>query len=187
VIATAKPSHLKIFLHNESTKNPQKLHISDALVETYFNGLVTTEHECKVTNTLKEKGLKRIKATKTGVISYLGMPLFWPDGDIFGAICVFDTKENHYAGKSTKLMAQFKELIESHLALLFQTQRIDSLLESLGDIKESFYPNISGNTIITSDDKDNIVLWNRGAESLFGYESAEILGNLFFGISNLPL
>jgi diguanylate cyclase (GGDEF)-like protein/PAS domain S-box-containing protein len=104
------------------------------------------------------------------------MPLCWPDGDIFGAICVFDTKENHYTGKSKILMVQFRELIESHLALLFQTQRIDSLLESLGDIKESFYPDISGDTIITSDDKDNVILWNRGAESLFGYEPAEILG-----------
>ncbi len=108
VIAMAKPPHLKIFLHNESTRSPQKLHISDDLIETYCNVVVTTEHKCKVTNTLKEKELKRIKATKTGVVSYLGMPLLWPDGDIFGVICVFDTKENHYAGKSTKLMVQFK-------------------------------------------------------------------------------
>jgi diguanylate cyclase (GGDEF)-like protein/PAS domain S-box-containing protein len=49
-------------------------------------------------------------------------------------------------------------------------------MESLGDIKESYYPGISSDAIITTNHKDKIISWNPGAGSIFGYNSAEIIG-----------
>ncbi|MEI7868728.1 MAG: hypothetical protein WCI11_12620 [Candidatus Methylumidiphilus sp.] len=31
---------------------------------------------------------------KLGMISYCGLPLTWPDGHIFGTLCILDEKEN---------------------------------------------------------------------------------------------
>lgn len=57
---------------------------------------------------------------RSGMISYLGMPLTWPDGHPFGSICVMDSRANHYAARYERLLGQFREIIDLHLALLFQ-------------------------------------------------------------------
>src|ERR1700739_3318751 len=33
---------------------------------------------------------------KLGMTSYLGFPITWPNGDIFGTICVLDSKSHDY-------------------------------------------------------------------------------------------
>ncbi len=54
---------------------------------------------------------------KLGMISYLGMPLRFPDGNPFGTICVLDDKGNEYSGLYVRLLEQFRAVAESHLAL----------------------------------------------------------------------
>jgi GAF domain-containing protein len=53
-----------------------------------------------------------------GMISYLGFPIFWPDGNPFGVICVLDRKANRYSEPQKRLLEQFRSLIEGHLGLL---------------------------------------------------------------------
>lgn len=64
---------------------------------------------------------------KLNMISYLGFPLQWPSGDIFGTICVLDKKTNSYSDKILKLMDQFKELINSDLACIQAQAEIKTL------------------------------------------------------------
>ena len=41
---------------------------------------------------------------KLGMISYLGVPISWPDGEIFGTICVLDRQSNGYSDLYLKLL-----------------------------------------------------------------------------------
>jgi signal transduction histidine kinase len=54
------------------------------------------------------------------MVSYLGFPLAWPDGELFGAISVLDTKENPFSGVHQRLIKRLKEMVDTHLALLFE-------------------------------------------------------------------
>ncbi len=53
-----------------------------------------------------------------GAASYLGMPIFWPDDTLFGVIDSLDAAPRAYSGTQKRLMAQTREHIESHLAIL---------------------------------------------------------------------
>ncbi|HRX49533.1 MAG TPA: hypothetical protein P5120_18565 [Spirochaetota bacterium] len=52
---------------------------------------------------------------KLGMISYLGFPVKWPDGEFFGTICVLDSIENPYMQAYAELMVLMQEVVERDL------------------------------------------------------------------------
>jgi PAS domain S-box-containing protein len=55
---------------------------------------------------------------KSGIISYLGVPISWPDGQLFGTICVRDNKKNEYSEAYLKLLLHFRDVLQADLASL---------------------------------------------------------------------
>jgi GAF domain-containing protein len=56
------------------------------------------------------------------LISYLGYPLNWPDGEVFGTICILDNKENQFTKNIDEFLFNLKQNIESDLELLISKQ-----------------------------------------------------------------
>ncbi len=71
-----------------------------------------------------------------GYKSYLGVPIQWPNGDIFGTLCAMDKKESCYSDLFIKLMEQLKLIIESDLQhlLLFKKLKEKSINDELTGI-----------------------------------------------------
>ena len=46
------------------------------------------------------------------MVSYLGFPLNFPNGEPFGTICILDRKENKYSEEHEQLLQQFKSVVE---------------------------------------------------------------------------
>lgn len=59
--------------------------------------------------------------------SYLGFPLYWPNGKVFGTICVMDFAITDYDDRYHRLIRHFKEMVERELTLLEQNLRIEQL------------------------------------------------------------
>ncbi len=55
---------------------------------------------------------------RLGFLSYLGYPLFWPDGEIFGTLCVLDRRENTFDDEAREHVTRVKRQIERDLAVL---------------------------------------------------------------------
>lgn len=53
-----------------------------------------------------------------GFESYLGLPIHWPNGTVFGTICVMEFQATDYHKKYIDLIKQLRELVEDDLALL---------------------------------------------------------------------
>lgn len=70
---------------------------------------------------------------KLGMISYLGYPVCWPDGTIFGTICLLDRIENHYLNNTKELMVMFQGVVQDQLALVFEKARLEDTLNQLQD------------------------------------------------------
>jgi GAF domain-containing protein len=49
-----------------------------------------------VANALEDDEWKLAPEIKVGMVSYLGFPVVWPDGRMFGTICVLDDRANRY-------------------------------------------------------------------------------------------
>jgi len=65
--------------------------------------------------------------TEYGFISFLGVPITWPGGYPFGAICVMNSVETNYKDPIFKLIYQFRDLIEGDLALLVKYKELKEL------------------------------------------------------------
>lgn len=93
----------------------------------YCETVIKKRSPLLVPNALKDPEWDHNPDIKLKMISYLGYPLQWPNGSVFGTICVLDRKANPYSEKVEKLLDQFKELINSDLALIQAQAEIKTL------------------------------------------------------------
>lgn len=61
------------------------------------------------------------------IISYLGFPITWPNGELFGSICVSDSRGTNYSDTLKQVLAQFRDLINADLALACQFDVINKM------------------------------------------------------------
>ncbi|MFV1852987.1 MAG: diguanylate cyclase [Thalassospira sp.] len=62
-----------------------------------------------------------------GYVSYFGIPLLWPNGVVYGTLCVFDKKPTGYEETLQELMGVFRDLIEADLRLYEQFEIMRTL------------------------------------------------------------
>src|SRR5262249_17799051 len=62
---------------------------------------------------------------KLGMISYMGVPVAWPNGSIFGTICALDGKPNGYSELFRKLLFQCRDVLQADLKLLEETAELE--------------------------------------------------------------
>jgi len=86
----------------------------------YCETVMSTRSELQVPDALKDPAWDHNPDIKLGMVSYLGLPLEWPSGHVFGTICVLDRAERHHSGLHRRVLSQFRDLIQSDLALVFE-------------------------------------------------------------------
>jgi two-component system, sensor histidine kinase and response regulator len=122
---------------------------------------------------------------KLGMISYLGFPILWPDGNPFGMICVQDRKANRYSEPQKRLMEQFRSLIEGHLGLLTedvrglqnvagQRHQWDEVAQANEARSRMLMENASDDFFL-HDEKGRVLDVNRQACQSLGYSRDELL------------
>ena len=137
LITRVHPCELEVFLASQSSGNIYSKG-DKALLNTghYCETVITTRMEVLVANSSKDPEWKNAPETEHGMISYYGLPLMWPTGEIFGTICILDNTENHYSEQYCKLIEQFQQMIELNLRSIHHEQ----------NRKQNTYPDV-GNTI----------------------------------------
>jgi len=125
---------IEVFRSSESNHNPYEVGHREHLTGLYCEEVIKRKDKLLIPNALKDSHWNKNPDIKLGMISYLGLPLLWPDGDVFGTICVLDSKENRYEKSFEKLLLKFKELVEAHLVLLYRNL-VD--IKNLGDILDN--------------------------------------------------
>jgi len=139
LIMRVEPPYIEVFRSSESNNNPYKVGDKEHLAGLYCEEVIKTRNELLVPNALEDENWNKNPDIKSGMISYLGFPISWPTGEIFGTICVLDSKENCYGEVYKKLLFESKELVDAHLDLIYQNIRLentaDALEKSLKEIK----------------------------------------------------
>ena len=139
LIMKLEPPYIEVFRSSETNNNPYKVGDKEHLAGLYCERVMKTRNELLVPNALKDENWNKNPDIKLGMISYLGFPIIWPTGEIFGTICVLDSKENRYGEVYKKLLFQCKEFVDAHLDLIYQNIRLentaDALEKSLKEIK----------------------------------------------------
>ena len=134
----------------------------------YCEYVVQKKERLLIPNVMKEKTSNPHRELGPGMVSYLGFPLLWPDGDVYGTISLLDSKEHTYTPRFENLLLKFKELAETQLAMLFRNIVDRKNLEYiLNNLKEG---------IIAHDLDRRILFFSNGAERITGYRREEVLG-----------
>ncbi len=151
LIMRVDPPYIKVFRSGESEKNPYKVGDKEHLAGSglYCETVIKTKDKLLIPNALKDKLWNKNPDVKLGLISYLGFPILYPNGDVFGTLCILDVKENKYDYNTENLMIQFKEIIESHLSLLYLNKNLKFSEEKFRNAYEqvNFYKDLFSHDI----------------------------------------
>lgn len=133
--------NIEVFLKSNSDSNPyvrnEKAELKYGL---YCETVIGTQKQLIVPDATKsEIWGKNNPDVDINMISYLGVPINWPDGECFGTVCVLDNKENYYNNDFIDLINQIKQHIELDLQLLLNNRE----LKELNEVKTKFMALIS--------------------------------------------
>ena len=113
LIMRMEKEYISVFLESNTKDNPYKKGEKAELLSGLYCETVVGNKACLlVPNALVDPLWKENPDTHLNMISYLGLPIIWPDGEVFGTICVLDNKENHYNTEQIKLIELLRDSIK---------------------------------------------------------------------------
>jgi PAS domain S-box-containing protein len=123
LIMKVEPPNIKVFVSSESNGNPyERDELAPLNTGLYCETVMKTRQSLLVADALREEEWKSNPDIKLGMISYLGFPVTWPDGRLFGTICVLDKKENSYSELYRKFVVQCRDVLEADLRALARSE-----------------------------------------------------------------
>src|SRR6201991_3235057 len=103
------PPHIRVFVSSASEGNPCEPGALDT--GPYCETVLKTGQPLLVTDALENEACRANPHVRLGMISYLGVPIAWPDGRLFGTICVRDNKRNEYSAAYLKLVLHIRDML----------------------------------------------------------------------------
>lgn len=128
-IVQAGNDKYKVIIANQSVENPYQAEATiDADVNIFCKKVV--EHDCLLyVGNATECAIwqDNPEVSQDGFNTYLGYPLHWPDGSVFGTICVMDFRKTQYGDKYHTLVEHFRDMAERELELLNKNILLESV------------------------------------------------------------
>src|SRR5258706_9509681 len=163
------PPRIKVFVSSTSKGNPCEPGALDT--GPYCETVMKTGQPLLVPDALENEAWKANPHVRLGMISYLGFPIGWPGGRLFGTICVRDNKRNEYSEGYLKLLLHFRDMLQADLksfaTLHSQLEQHEAKIRRLVDA------NIIG--IIIWDLEGRILEANDAFLRMGGYEREDLI------------
>jgi len=127
---------MQVFLKSSNEDNPYEVDGKDHLGHgLYCETVIGSQKELFVENALDDEDWKDNPDVDLDMISYLGYPIRYPNGDFFGTICVLDDEPMKMGEKYKRLIQAIRNSIETDIALvetnhqLIRLANIDTLTQ----------------------------------------------------------
>ena len=179
LIMKVDPPQIEVFISSKTEDNPyEKGERANLDTGLYCETVMEQRGPLLVPDAREDPDWEHNPDIKLGMVSYLGFPIEWPDGEIFGTICVLDNKKNPYSSTYKKLVAEFKGLIDSDLEMLIaikEHQEIEKVLQE----SENELALVFDNTpvvMVLVDQERRVRKANRAALKVAGRSEKEMLG-----------
>jgi len=118
IMRTDAPSHA-VLVSSEGSDNPYTVGRCFVLKENlYCHGVLSRDAELVVEDALCDPDWWNNEDLEFGMSFYIGYPLRWPDGSVFGTICVLDRRWNRRALTFREGLSEFARVIAGDLKLL---------------------------------------------------------------------
>lgn len=122
---------LEILIASKSDGNPYKQNDSDKLgIGMFCETVAGTKQKMLIRDIDESEYWQNNPHARLGMKSYIGMPIEWEDGELFGTFCFLDNKANNHSEKFIRLLEKFKELIETDLHNLVLKEALEKELHN---------------------------------------------------------
>jgi len=171
---------IEVFAKSTNEENAyERGEMADLGTGLYCETVMDSGKELLIPDARKDPDWDRNPDIALGMVSYLGLPVKWPTGELFGTICVLDSSENHYSGTFRRLLEQFRKAVETGLASVHREsclrQEVDVKSEELEALSESeqlyrqMFSDHSAVMLLVEPETGAIVEANRAAAEFYGY------------------
>src|SRR5271169_3563402 len=110
VIMRVEPSNSEVFVASDCKPSEAG--------SLYCETVMKTCQPLLVPDARRDERWKSSPDIKRGMVSYLGVPISWPNGEIFGTICVYDNKSNEYSQLYLRLLLLWRDVLQNDLKTL---------------------------------------------------------------------
>ena len=179
LIMKVEPPNIRVFVRSESEGNPYERDERACLnTGLYCETVMKTRQLLLVPDALADQEWNANPDIKLGMISYMGVPVAWPNGDIFGTICVLDGRPNEYSELYRKLLFQCREVLQTDLKLLQASAELElKVLERTAELRRSeVYLTEAQRLSHTGSFGWNVssgkILWSEECSRIYGYNKA---------------
>ena len=131
IVTRVHPPEIEVLRAAKTAGNPYKAGDKVAMANHYCETVVTGNRKLQVSHAPTDPSWNAAPEIDYGMLAYLGYPLCWPGGEMFGTICVLDNQENPFGRRYEKVLFEFKELIETHLSLVEMNEQLKTALAEL--------------------------------------------------------
>lgn len=122
--------HVEIFMKSQNDTNPYRVGVCDPLGQgAYCEMVLGKKQVLEVNNAQKDLVWVDSYYAEHSLLSYYGLPIVWPDGEVFGTLCVIDDKENLFDEGFKEIFLEFKLSIEKDLEILLQRHELSLVAE----------------------------------------------------------
>ncbi len=166
-------THYRTLVSSNSEGNPFPIDQRFAMdIGTFCETVIKNCEPLLVANALQEDQWKLAPEIQVGMVSYLGFPVLWPDGRMFGTICVLDDKTNRYSDLYQELLSHFRDVLQGDLQTLARFGH--ELEEQKAHLSELFARVPEALVMIDRDFR--ITRVNPAFTKIFGYAADEATG-----------
>lgn len=167
-------THYRIVAANSAEENPFPLGDAFSMdIGTFCETVIKSREPLLVVNAREDDRWAQAPELKVGMVSYLGLPVVWPDGRMFGTICVLDDKANQYSDLYQELLSHCRDVLEADL----HTQvRLSGELEDQKAYLGELFARIP-EAVVMIDSGFKITRVNPEFTKIFGYSPEEALGH----------
>jgi PAS domain S-box-containing protein len=171
LIMRVEPPNIKVFVSSETKGNPYEREEAAPLdTGLYCETVMKTRQPLLVPDALRDEKWQSNPDIKLGMISYLGVPISWPDGEIFGTICLLDNKRNEYSELCLRFLMQWRDVLQADLGSLATLHRELEARET--KIRRLVEVDIIG--IFTWDLEGQIIEANDAFLDMLGYDRGDL-------------
>ncbi len=158
---------IEVLLASATPNNPYRVGDKEHLIASglYCEEVITRQEKLLVSNAFKSETWRNNPDLKYNLLSYLGFPIRFPDGQSFGTICLLDEKENEYSPDIIDVMDKMRDLIEQELRHLETLEVQQQMILALRESEER-------HRLLADNSSD--VIWTMGLDGKFTYVSPSV-------------
>jgi PAS domain S-box-containing protein len=166
-------SYYRIVANSNSEGNPFRMDETFSMdIGTFCETVIKNREPLLVANALEDAQWKSAPEIQVGMVSYLGLPMLWPDGRIFGTICVLDDKANQYSSLYQELLVHCRDVLQGDLHTLVRLG--NELEEHKANLNELFAR--VPEAVVMVDRDSTMTRVNPAFTTIFGYTAEEAVG-----------